>query len=47
MTWKELKEKVEAEGVKDDDLVWYIDVSSYDTVQVESHINGWKISGTY
>ena len=27
MTWKEFKDKVEAEGVKDDMEIWYIDTS--------------------
>lgn len=27
MTWKEFKEAVEAQGVKDEDEIWYIDVS--------------------
>ena len=27
MTWKEFKEAVEREGVKDDDIIGYIDVS--------------------
>ena len=27
MTWAELKEAIEKAGVKDDDEIWYIDVS--------------------
>jgi hypothetical protein len=27
MTWQEFKEAIEAAGVKDDDEIWYIDVS--------------------
>jgi hypothetical protein len=27
MTWKEFKEAVEREGVKDDDIIGYIDVN--------------------
>lgn len=51
MTWKEFKEKVEAEGVQDDDELWYIDVSDTDfdvkskDVMVKSKdVMGWAIA---
>lgn len=32
LTWKEIKEKIEAEGVKDEDLVAYIDIDSFSSI---------------
>jgi len=29
MTWKEFKEQVEAQGVKDEDEIFYIDTGNY------------------
>lgn len=43
MTWAELKKKIEELGIKDDDEIWYIDVNAHDEIEVERHINGWKI----
>ena len=36
MTWKEFKELVEAAGVRDEDLLGYIDISGADGVHAES-----------
>jgi hypothetical protein len=49
MTWKEFKDGVEAQGVKDDDPVHNIDYSSADTFSgVECHketeTGSWSIS---
>jgi len=27
MTWKDFKDKCEMQGIKDDDNIWYIDIS--------------------
>lgn len=37
MTWKELKEKVESLGVKDDDEIWFIDIGDFGDLHVERH----------
>lgn len=45
MTWKEFKERVEAEGVKDEDELWYIDVVGGEGIMhVEDSRIGWKIT---
>lgn len=46
MTWKEFKERVEAEGVKDEDEIWYIDVCGDDIMPSLWALTdiGWKIT---
>lgn len=45
MTWKEFKDKVESEGVKDNNDINYIDVSCDDAndIIVENNGVGWGI----
>ena len=43
MTWAEMKQKIEAAGVKDEDEVWYIDINGWEEFTAEQKINGWAI----
>jgi len=42
MTWKQFKDAVEAQGLKDDDELWYIDWHGDDPVTVESEQGATK-----
>ena len=44
MTWKEIKDAVEAKGVEDTDTIQYIDIHplSERDIKVESPSEGWK-----
>ena len=37
MTWGQFKRAVEKQGVKDEDDIWYIDVSFSPPFQIEEH----------
>jgi hypothetical protein len=46
MTWKEIKDEIEKQGVKDEDKVNYIDISYHIedvTITKDSVNDGWEI----
>lgn len=44
-TWKQIKEEIEAEGVKDEDQIAYIDIDGYMIIICTKEDNGgWCIS---
>ena len=43
MTWAEFKQRAEAQGIKDDDEVWYIDINGWELFTATLHINGWTL----
>jgi len=45
MNWKEFKERVESQGVKDEDEIWYIDISFDDDFECHNSDErlGWAI----
>ncbi len=45
MTWKEVKEKIEAGGVTDDMEMWYIDISFDDELSVNPEDDGCNSVG--
>jgi len=45
MKWKEFKKKVELLGVKEEDEIWYIDISFDDEIYVNYREKlGWRIN---
>ena len=44
MKWKDFKKRVEDAGIKDDDELWYIDISFDDPFEIEEDELGWKIA---
>ncbi len=43
MTWKEIKQKIESLGVKDDDRISYIDIDSWGFIEASFKDGGWNI----
>ena len=39
MTWKEFKDEVERQGVKDEDLIKYIDINDTDPINISTRKN--------
>jgi len=47
MNWKQFKDWMEAQGVKDDDELWYIDVPNDEFSEISDahkHDEGWAIT---
>jgi len=47
MNWKQFKDWMDAQGVKDDDQLWFIDVNLYGTGELhkaQKDEDGWAIT---
>jgi len=43
LKWSEFKKLIESKGVKDDDQIWYIDISFNEPISIEKDSAGWGI----